>query len=139
MDNRKAKLNDKSESFVFIGYDSSSMRYELYNPNNKNIIISRDVIFDEEGEWDFGPQVDNFNFFPFFEKEPIVERARDAREESFTSPIIYTHSPPSFLNERNEGHTRNLQDLYEGTKSSDNLILFCLFAKCKLMSFEEAA
>ncbi|KAJ4717099.1 Retrovirus-related Pol polyprotein from transposon TNT 1-94 [Melia azedarach] len=72
---RRTKLDDKSESFIFIGYDSSSKGYKLYNPNSKTIVISRDVIFDEEGEWDFGADVDDFNFFPLFEEEPIMEQA----------------------------------------------------------------
>ncbi|KAJ4723526.1 Retrovirus-related Pol polyprotein from transposon TNT 1-94 [Melia azedarach] len=123
-DERRTKLDDKSESFIFIGYDSSSKGYKLYNPNNKKIVISRDVIFDEEGEWDFGPDVDDFNFFPLFEEEPIMEQAGDAREEPTTphtpptSPTTNNKgdSPPSFLKERNEERTRSFQDLYENSK-----------------------
>ncbi|KAJ4728613.1 Retrovirus-related Pol polyprotein from transposon TNT 1-94 [Melia azedarach] len=72
-DKRRTKLDDKSESFIFIGCDSSSKGYKLYNPNNNKIVMSRDVIFDEEGEWNFGLDVDDFNFFPLFEEEPIIE------------------------------------------------------------------
>ncbi|KAJ4719135.1 Retrovirus-related Pol polyprotein from transposon TNT 1-94 [Melia azedarach] len=79
-DERRTKLDDKNESFIFIGYDSSSKGYKLYNPNSKKIVISRDVIFDEEGEWDFGPDVDDFNFFPLFEEEPIMESFQDLYE-----------------------------------------------------------
>ena len=46
-DKRRMKLDDKSESFIFIGYDSNSKGYNLYNPSNKKIVISRNVIFDE--------------------------------------------------------------------------------------------
>ncbi|KAJ4724683.1 Retrovirus-related Pol polyprotein from transposon TNT 1-94 [Melia azedarach] len=144
-DERRTKLDDKSESFILIGYDSSSKGYKLYNPNNKKIVISRDVIFDEEGEWDFDPDVDDFNFFPLFEEEPIMEQAGDAREEPTTprtpptSPTTNNQgdSPPSFLNERNEERTRSFQDLYEVTERLDNLTLFCLFAECEPMSFGE--
>ncbi|KAJ4700820.1 Retrovirus-related Pol polyprotein from transposon TNT 1-94 [Melia azedarach] len=145
-DERRTKLDDKSESFIFIGYDSSSKGYKLYNPNSKKIMISRDVIFDEEGEWDFGPDVDDFNFFPLFEEEPIMEQAGEAREEPITphtpptSPTTNNQgdSPPSFLKERNEERTRSFQDLYEVTERLDNLTLFCLFAECEPMSFGEA-
>lgn len=45
------KLDGKSEKFIFIGYDNNSKGYKLYNPSTENIVnISRDVIFDEEGE-----------------------------------------------------------------------------------------
>ena len=51
-DEKKAKLDDKSDKFVFIGYDSNSKGYKLYNPSNEKTIISRDMEFNEEEEWD---------------------------------------------------------------------------------------
>ncbi|KAE8656127.1 hypothetical protein F3Y22_tig00117010pilonHSYRG00118 [Hibiscus syriacus] len=41
---RRTKLDDKSESFIFIGYDANSKGYKLYNPDNKKFVISRDVM-----------------------------------------------------------------------------------------------
>ena len=35
-------LDDKREKYIFVGYDSSSKGYKLYNQNNGKI-ISRDV------------------------------------------------------------------------------------------------
>lgn len=35
----------------FIGYNSNSKGYKLYNLNNKNIIISKNIEFNEE-VWD---------------------------------------------------------------------------------------
>ena len=49
-DERRVKLDDKSERYIFISYSTHSKGYKLYNPNNKRIVISRDVMFDEEGE-----------------------------------------------------------------------------------------
>ncbi|KAM2341818.1 hypothetical protein ACFX1X_014282 [Malus domestica] len=76
---RRTKLNDKSEKFIFIGYDSYSKGYKLYNPNNGKTVISRDVTFDEEGEWDFGPHAGDLHFFPQFKEENeqgMMEQAR---------------------------------------------------------------
>ena len=53
-DEQRSKLNDKSHKYIFIGYDANSKGYNLYNPNTGKTTISRDVIFDEEGEWDWG-------------------------------------------------------------------------------------
>ena len=61
-DERRSKLDDKSEKHVFIGYDMSSKGYKLYNLSNGKTIISRDVKFDEEGAWDFGFQENDLNF-----------------------------------------------------------------------------
>ncbi|KAH9681167.1 hypothetical protein KPL71_026862 [Citrus sinensis] len=41
LDKSRAKLDDKSEKFIFIGYDNNSKGYKLYNPNNGKIVISR--------------------------------------------------------------------------------------------------
>ncbi|KAH9752737.1 hypothetical protein KPL71_014822 [Citrus sinensis] len=143
-DESRAKLDDKSEKFIFIGYDNNSKGYKLYNPNNGKIVISRDVVFDEEGEWDFGSGVNDFNFFPIEEDDHTQIKQIDEQQEPATPPIspvstICGDSPPSFLNERTEERTRSLQDLYEVTERHDNLTLFCLFADCELVNFQKVA
>jgi transposase InsO family protein len=55
-DQEQSKLDDKSKRYIFIGYDSSSKGYKLYNPNFGKIVISRDVEFDEEDFWDLSAQ-----------------------------------------------------------------------------------
>ena len=65
-DQKRRKLDDKSEKYVFISYDSSSKGYKLYNPSNEKVISSKDVVFDEEeSTWDWNVQeVEHYNFFP---------------------------------------------------------------------------
>ncbi|KAM1823768.1 hypothetical protein FF1_025765 [Malus domestica] len=150
-DERRAKLDDKSEKFIFIGYDSNSKGYKLYNPNNGKTVISRDVTFDEEEEWDFGPHAGDLHFFPQFEEENeqgTMEQAREVQQESTTppaSPISTNHgnSPASTsssgsLNEREVPRTRSIRDLYEVAERLDNPTLFCLFADCEPVDFQEA-
>ena len=36
---------------MFLGVSDQSKVYKLCNPNTKKIIVSRDVIFDEENLW----------------------------------------------------------------------------------------
>jgi len=36
---------------VFIGYETGSKAYKMYNPVSKRLQVSRDVIFDEEARW----------------------------------------------------------------------------------------
>ncbi|MCI20774.1 retrovirus-related pol polyprotein from transposon tnt 1-94 [Trifolium medium] len=50
-DQLRKKLDDKSELIVLVSYHSTS-DYRLYDPINKSIMISRDVIIDEMKEWD---------------------------------------------------------------------------------------
>ena len=50
-DVKRKKLDDKGEKCVFLGVSDYSKAYKLYNPVTKKIVISRDVIFDEENTW----------------------------------------------------------------------------------------
>ncbi|KAM0978069.1 hypothetical protein ACFX2C_014081 [Malus domestica] len=80
---RSMEWKKTSEKFIFIGYDSYSKGYKLYNPNNGKTVISRDVMFDEEGEWDFGPHAGDLHFFPQFEEENeqgMMEQARKVQQ-----------------------------------------------------------
>ncbi|CAL5333116.1 unnamed protein product [Camellia sinensis] len=48
---KRRKLDDKGEKCIFLGVSDQSKAYKLYNPSTKKIIISRDVVFDEEKFW----------------------------------------------------------------------------------------
>ena len=50
-DQKRKKLDDKSEKCIFTGYDKRNKAYMLYNPLMKKLIISRDVEFDESDYW----------------------------------------------------------------------------------------
>lgn len=44
---KRTKLDAKSIECIFIGYSNESKAYRLFNPINKKIVISRDVVFIE--------------------------------------------------------------------------------------------
>ena len=52
------KLDEKSEKCIFVGYSLQSKAYRLYNPISGKIIISRDVIFNEEASWNWSIKED---------------------------------------------------------------------------------
>jgi len=60
---RRTKLDPKAIKCVFVGYSLESKAYRLYDPINRQIIISRDVIFFEEkfmnNDQDTGASDDN--------------------------------------------------------------------------------
>ena len=63
----RSKLDDRSEKFIFLGYDENSIGYKLYNPSNGKIVTSRDVEFDEEKSWDWSSQKESsYDFFALF-------------------------------------------------------------------------
>jgi hypothetical protein len=52
-DQVRTKLNDKIKKMIFVSYDQKSKGYKLYNPNEENMVISRDVEFNKELAWDW--------------------------------------------------------------------------------------
>ena len=48
---RLQKFNAKSGKCVLIGYNIESKAYKLFNPITKNVIVSRNVLFDEDASW----------------------------------------------------------------------------------------
>ncbi|XP_075083995.1 uncharacterized protein LOC142167821 [Nicotiana tabacum] len=53
VDEKRRKLDDKSEKCVFLGVSEASKAYKLFNPLTKKVVTSRDIIFDEENSWDW--------------------------------------------------------------------------------------
>jgi len=49
----RTKLDDKSLSCVLLGVSEESKAYRLYDPTSQRIIISRDVVFKEDMNWDW--------------------------------------------------------------------------------------
>ncbi|CAJ2640870.1 unnamed protein product [Trifolium pratense] len=136
-DEKRSKLDDKSEKYIFIGYDANSKGYKLYNPDTGKTIISRNVIFDEEGEWDWKTSNKDYNFFPQFEEDDV--EPEESREDLATPPASPTpSSKEGESSSEKTPHFRSLQEIYEVTENQDNLTLFCLFADCEPMNFQEA-
>lgn len=52
-DVKRSKLDEKSVKCIRLGLSGESKAYRLYNPETKKILISRDVQFAENEEWDW--------------------------------------------------------------------------------------
>ncbi|KAK2443673.1 putative mitochondrial protein [Trifolium repens] len=52
LDAKRGKLDDRSETMIFIGYHSTGA-YKLYNPRNNKVTMSRDVKVVESEFWDW--------------------------------------------------------------------------------------
>ena len=49
---RRRNLGDKSEPMILVGYHKTGA-YKLLNPINKKIMMSRDIVIDENFTWDW--------------------------------------------------------------------------------------
>jgi transposase InsO family protein len=47
------KLDDRSKPMVFISYELGSKTYRAYDPVAKRVHVTRDVVFDEQAQWDW--------------------------------------------------------------------------------------
>lgn len=82
-------MDDKREKYIFIGFKEISKYYKLYSPDTGKIIINRNVIFDEEGEWDWRLSNENYNFFIKFEEDGVeLEERRENLVTPSTSPTM---------------------------------------------------
>ncbi|CAM8991569.1 unnamed protein product [Rhodiola kirilowii] len=52
-DEKRKKLDDKSVMCVLLGVSKESKAYRLYNPSTGKIVISRDVVFEEDKGWNW--------------------------------------------------------------------------------------
>ncbi|KAK4382827.1 Retrovirus-related Pol polyprotein from transposon TNT 1-94 [Sesamum angolense] len=50
---KRHKLEEKTEKGIFLGYNTQSKGYRIYNLKTKKLIISRDVEFDEDAMWNW--------------------------------------------------------------------------------------
>jgi hypothetical protein len=53
------KLEDRGHTMIFAGYESSSKAYRAYDPITKYVHVTRDVVFDEQAQWDWGSHSDD--------------------------------------------------------------------------------
>ncbi|KAK9907798.1 hypothetical protein M0R45_000739 [Rubus argutus] len=57
-DNKRVKLDDKSFKCVLLGMSEESKAYRLNDPVSKRIVVSRDVVFEENESWNWGKSVE---------------------------------------------------------------------------------
>ena len=50
-DAKRTKLEDKSHTCVLMGVSDESKAYRLYDPVKKKIVVSCDVLFEEDKKW----------------------------------------------------------------------------------------
>jgi transposase InsO family protein len=150
---RRTKLDDKSEKCIFVGYGERRMGYKLYNPITKKVIMSRDVIFEEDKTWQWKDDQevvkwistdlilkDEVEVPPVLAEGPILPAEPQSPEHRF--PVFNRRNTPesSSTSSSSEGprRMRNLDELYDATQVIEDTTLFCFFADNDPLNFNEA-
>lgn len=97
-DQNRSKLDDKSRRCVLLGVSDESKAWRLYDPISKKIIVSKDVVFEEEKGLDLGRSVEEIKQ-DILECEDEGDTVADQNEElGETSPNNLSGSPGIFNN-----------------------------------------
>ena len=133
---KRGKLDYKSEKCIFVGYVENPKAYKLYNPDTKKIIISRDVIFNEDKEWVWKDEKEiSTTSFDINLLEPL--------EEEIT-PFVPPTPAPSSSSESSDSppqKTRSIGEIYDQTRRvlEEDFMDFALLVENDPVTFEDAA
>ena len=114
-----SKLEDRSKPMIFIGYELGSKGYKCFDPANFKVVISQDVIFEEEEKWNWSTQGDNshsLTVLPNFLSNQAEEDGNDQSDEEVkvSTPSTKMTSSSSF-SEDHPPRYRSLTNLYPQT------------------------
>jgi hypothetical protein len=92
------KLGSKTCKCLFLGYDTKSKTYRLYDPTNRKIVLSRDVIFDET-KIGFHYVLENLsspkNFLPTLVSTSSSHASHDDSEPTLNQPDLVQRTNPT--------------------------------------------
>ena len=115
-----SKLEDKSKPMIFIGCELGSKAYHCFDLVNSKVIISREVIFEEEEKWTSSMQGENshsLTFLPILLSDQAHEVQIDQldEEEEVSTPNTKITSSSSVSEDTHPPRYRSLTDLYSET------------------------
>lgn len=130
--NHTTKLADRSMEVVNLGREPGTKGYRLYDPVSKRVLVSRDVIFDEDKSWPWGQEREdgahNLGTFSILdvsgtEKEDQTDTGyADGSEAGGAENNTPPHSPVTSTNRDDQDESgeprryRSLVDVYNETE-----------------------
>ena len=78
---KRKNLDDKSIKCVVFGLSEESKAYQLYDPMRGKIIISRDVVFEEDEEWEWKNESGDESNKLTWNEEADTEEAKETETE----------------------------------------------------------
>ncbi|RDX85061.1 hypothetical protein CR513_33797, partial [Mucuna pruriens] len=110
-DQKRNKLDDKGKRCVFLRVSDESKAYKLFDPIAKKVIVSRDVVFEEDKSWDWKRTEEEYkvDVLDWEEKENSDDQEPTQNEEADNGDINQSASSSSSsemgssANEENDG------------------------------------
>lgn len=90
----RTKLDEKSLRCFLLGISEESKAYKLYDPISQQIVVSRDVVFDESAEWEWDKK---------HELAISCELEREGDEEALTEESLAEDNVTNTLSEESLG------------------------------------
>jgi hypothetical protein len=123
----------------------SRRRTKLYNPLTKKLVVTRDVIFDEESVWSWSDE-DKAKEQQVLEEADVLSTEPPSSippsSQPTTSSPAHRDSTPSMGDGGSRSSTnqsaikmRSLREIYEQTKDGETN-LFCLYADHEPLTFQ---
>ena len=121
------KLEDHSTPMVFIGYEVGSKAYHCFDPINRSVHVSHDVVFKEDGQWNWerkGEHVLDLTFFPMISSNQEGGYQSYSEEEEEEDSEVELHEPTSITPSESEQsepiRVTTIAQLYEKTDNTQS-------------------
>ncbi|KAG6472491.1 hypothetical protein ZIOFF_069955 [Zingiber officinale] len=116
-DEKRTKLYEKSKIRILVGYCSGIRGYRVFDPVGGKIIISRDIIFEEDKEWDWignGIRNSSVIFFNALSKtDQEATKEQTAPSWPMTNEQVITPSAPEIVQNEDQGENGANSDLHD--------------------------
>ena len=139
------KLKDCSTPMVFIGYGVGSKAYRFFDPINRIVHASRDVVFEEDGQWNWerkGEHVPDLTFFPMIssnQEEGYQSYSEEEEEDNEVQLPKPTSVTPSESKQSEPVRLKSIAQLYEETSPISPYIENCMVSTDEPMNYAEAS
>ena len=139
------KLEDRYIPIVFIGYEVGSKAYRCFDAINGSVHVSRDVVFEEDGQWNWerkGEYVPDLTFFPMMSSNQeygYQSYSEEEEEDTEVQLLEPTSVTPSEYEQSEPTKIKTIAQLYEEASPILSPIDECMVSTDEPMSYEEAS
>ena len=127
----REKFDEKGEKYLFIGYSDESKGYRLLDPRTNQLVISRDVVFDEMVAWNWKDEdTQASHSFSYDLDQPIsteddATELRNPQQSSISSPLRSQAQDSTQNLSDSEPPPRKVQSLRDVYESCDVALFSC--------------